>query len=91
MIYKGNVYDIIDFVVNYFGGLEKIILVVGGVLELFWVFYVVYNNEYVLEFLVEYRIGFLFKDESFIEVVDIKVRRKYVEGYIDYSMNLNLI
>ena len=84
--YKGNVYDITDFVANHPGGSEKIILAAGGALEPFWALYAVHNNEHVLELLAEYRIGSLSKDESSIEAVDIKVCRKYVEGY----MNLNL-
>ena len=86
MTYKGNVYDITDFVANHPGGSEKIILAAGGALEPFWALYAVHNNEHVLELLAEYRIGSLSKDESSIEAVDIKVHRKYVEGY----MNLNL-
>ena len=86
MTYKGNVYDITEFVANHPGGSEKIILAAGGALEPFWALYAVHNNEHVLELLAEYRIGSLSKDESSIEAVDIKVCRKYVEGY----MNLNL-
>lgn len=70
--YKGNVYDITDFVANHPGGSEKIILAAGGALEPFWALYAMHNNEHVLELLAEYRIGSLSKDESSIEAVDIK-------------------
>lgn len=74
--YKGNVYDITDFVANHPGGPQKIILAAGGALEPFWALYAVHDNEHVLELLAEYRIGSLSKDESSIEASDIKTLMK---------------
>lgn len=71
--YKGQVYDITEFVANHPGGPTKIILAAGGALEPFWALYAVHNNQHVLDILEEYRIGSLVKDESSHQTLDIKV------------------
>lgn len=70
--YKGQVYDITEFVANHPGGPTKIILAAGGALEPFWALYAVHNNQHVLDILEEYRIGSLVKDESSHQTLDIK-------------------
>ena len=71
--YKGNVYDITDFIASHPGGPQKIILAAGGALEPFWALYAVHDNQHVLDLLEEYHIGSLSKDESSLEAADIKV------------------
>lgn len=56
--YKGNVYDITDFVGIHPGG-DKILLAAGGALEPFWALYAVHGQEHVLEILSEYKVGIL--------------------------------
>ncbi|TRY92039.1 hypothetical protein DNTS_034916 [Danionella cerebrum] len=56
--YKGDVYDITDFVTKHPGG-DKILLAAGGALEPFWALYAVHKQDHVLEILSEYKIGAL--------------------------------
>ena len=72
--YKGQVYDITEFIASHPGGPSKIILAAGGALEPFWALYAVHNNQHVLDLLDDYRIGSLVKDESSSDTSDIKVR-----------------
>ena len=72
--YKGQVYDITEFIASHPGGPSKIILAAGGALEPFWALYAVHNNQHVLDLLDDYRIGSLAKDESSSDTSDIKVR-----------------
>ena len=71
--YKGQVYDITEFIASHPGGPSKIILAAGGALEPFWALYAVHNNQHVLDMLDEYWIGSLAEDESSRQVSDIKV------------------
>lgn len=70
--YKGQVYDITEFVASHPGGPSKILLAAGGSLEPFWALYAVHSNQHVLDILEEYHIGSLVKDESSRHVGDIK-------------------
>ncbi|CAH3176142.1 unnamed protein product, partial [Porites lobata] len=70
--YKGQVYDITEFIASHPGGPSKIILAAGGALEPFWALYAVHNNQHVLDLLDDYRIGSLAKDESSSDTSDIK-------------------
>jgi len=70
--YKGQVYDITDFIASHPGGPSKIILAAGGALEPFWALYAVHNSQHVLDMLEEYRIGSLSKDDSSHQATDIK-------------------
>ena len=72
--YKGQVYDITEFIASHPGGPSKIILAAGGALEPFWALYAVHNNQHVLDMLEEYRIGSLEKDEVSGQATDIKVQ-----------------
>lgn len=72
--YKGQVYDITEFVASHPGGPSKILLAAGGSLEPFWALYAVHSNQHVLDILEEYHIGSLVKDESSRHVGDIKVQ-----------------
>ena len=72
--YKGQVYDITEFIASHPGGPSKIVLAAGGSLEPFWALYAVHNNQHVLDILEEYRIGSLKEDESSHHVGDIKVQ-----------------
>ncbi|XP_073772157.1 sulfite oxidase, mitochondrial isoform X1 [Danio rerio] len=56
--YKGDVYDITEFVSMHPGG-DKILLAAGGALEPYWALYAVHKEEHVLEILSEYKIGVL--------------------------------
>ena len=71
--YKGQVYDITDFIASHPGGPSKIILAAGGALEPFWALYAVHSNQHVLDMLEEYRIGSLSKDDSSHQATDIEV------------------
>ena len=71
--YKGQVYDITEFIASHPGGPSKIILAAGGALEPFWALYAVHNNQHVLDMLEEYWIGSLAEDESSHQASDIKV------------------
>ena len=57
--YKGNVYDITEFVSMHPGG-DKIMLAAGGDLEPFWALYAVHNQDHVLEILSEYKVCCVF-------------------------------
>ncbi|XP_048028630.1 LOW QUALITY PROTEIN: sulfite oxidase, mitochondrial [Megalobrama amblycephala] len=56
--YKGEVYDITEFVAMHPGG-DKILLAAGGALEPYWALYAVHEQDHVLEILSEYKIGVL--------------------------------
>ncbi|KAJ8412130.1 hypothetical protein AAFF_G00143970 [Aldrovandia affinis] len=66
--YKGEVYDITDFVALHPGG-SKILLAAGGALEPFWAMYAVHNQEHVLEILNEYKVGKLCPEDCKKQVV----------------------
>ena len=58
VIFKGEVYDITEFVEGHPGGKEKIALAAGGDVEDFWFLYPIhYNNPAVRDVLDQYRIG----------------------------------
>lgn len=54
--YKGNVYDITEFVSMHPGG-DKILLAAGGDLEPFWALYAVHSQDHVLDILSAYKVG----------------------------------
>lgn len=61
--YKGNVYDITEFIAMHPGG-DKILLAAGGALEPFWALYAVHGQEHVLEILSEYKVGELSAEDQ---------------------------
>lgn len=71
--YQGNVYDITEFIAHHPGGSQKVILAAGGALEPFWALYAVHNTQHVRDWLEEFRIGSLAKDDSSHHAADIKV------------------
>ena len=71
--YQGNVYDITEFIAHHPGGSQKVILAAGGALEPFWALYAVHNTQHVRDWLEEFRIGSLAKDDSSHHAADTKV------------------
>lgn len=56
--YKGEVFDITEFVALHPGG-DKILLAAGGALEPYWALYAVHQQEHIIQILSEYKIGVL--------------------------------
>lgn len=81
--YQGNVYDITEFIAHHPGGSQKVILAAGGALEPFWALYAVHNTQHVRDWLEEFRIGSLAKEEG-SHHADIKVST--VELLVKYRM-----
>ncbi|KAA0708075.1 Sulfite oxidase, mitochondrial [Triplophysa tibetana] len=59
--YKGEVFDITEFVALHPGG-DKILLAAGGSLEPYWGLYAVHQQDHILQILTEYKIGVLDKE-----------------------------
>jgi len=70
--YQGNVYDITGFIAHHPGGSQKVILAAGGALEPFWALYAVHNTQHVRDWLEEFHIGSLAKDDGSHHAADIK-------------------
>lgn len=62
--YKGNVYDITDFIKHHPGGSHTIMMGAGGDVEPFWKTYTVHEAIEVQSLLSKYQIGILEKDEQ---------------------------
>ncbi|XP_065098003.1 sulfite oxidase, mitochondrial [Paramisgurnus dabryanus] len=56
--YKGEIFDITDFVALHPGG-DKILLAAGGALEPYWALYAVHQQDQIVKILSEYKIGVL--------------------------------
>ncbi|MBN3291953.1 SUOX protein, partial [Polypterus senegalus] len=61
--FKGEIFDITDFVGLHPGG-NKIMLAAGGALEPFWALYAVHSQEHVLEILSQYKVGELSAEDQ---------------------------
>lgn len=72
--YKGNVYDITDFVKHHPGGTHTIMMGAGGDVEPFWRTYTLHEATEVQNLLSKYKIGILSKEEesSFANVAQDK-------------------
>eukprot|EP00798_Chlamydomonas_sp_ICE-L_P032230 gene32230-16793_t len=57
VIYKGDVFDITEFVAKHPGGAQKIMMAAGGSVEPFWAMYQQHKKAEVREMLAQYRIG----------------------------------
>ncbi|KAK3729321.1 hypothetical protein QZH41_000695 [Actinostola sp. cb2023] len=55
--YRGNVYDITDFINSHPGGVDKILMSAGGALEPYWSAYPIHKTNTVLDLLEQYHIG----------------------------------
>ena len=65
--FKGNVYDITEFIAEHPGG-DKILLAAGGSLEPFWALYSIHKTQEVFDILAKYRIGRLDPESCELEV-----------------------
>lgn len=62
--YKGNVYDVTEFVEMHPGGKDKIMLAAGGPLEPFWAMYKQHEKDFVQSIIKEYYIGRLNSNDA---------------------------
>lgn len=74
--YKGNVYDITDFIKHHPGGSHTIMMGAGGDVEPFWKTYTVHEAIEVQNLLSKYQIGVLKIDEQ----LDFNERTTTLEG-----------
>ncbi|GAX85602.1 hypothetical protein CEUSTIGMA_g13017.t1 [Chlamydomonas eustigma] len=62
--YKGEVYDITEFIEAHPGGVAKIMLAAGGSIEPFWAMYKQHNKDEVRSILAQYKVGKLAGGEA---------------------------